>query len=209
MSINNTTLALITERAKALNNDNMSLSEKVCFASSDFIYAQQHPEFANAHGGLENLKKDFVAFVEQWQKQQSDPWHLFSQAIDQLIAANKAFLDLWDYSPQDISNKNLLEHFATIQIDAGRLSGKTTYIAHHATGDTIAIVSTTKEKLYLLKINKKANVFTIDELMTNATDTFTTAFIDNPSWVFAISNRQETVKQLSRMGVKSLILLGD
>lgn len=199
----------VTARAITLNHQHISIAEKVCFAASDYLYAEKNTEFAQQNGGLDNLKKDFVAFVEQWQKQQPDPWHLFSQAIDQLIAANKAFLDLWDYSPQEISAASLLEHFATIQIDAGRLTGKTTYIAHHATDDTIAIVSTIKEKLYLLKINKKANVFTIDELMTNATDTFTTAFIDNPSWVFAISNRQETVKQLSRMGVKSLILLGD
>ena len=200
---------LLTERAKALNNDNISTSTKVCFAASDYIYAEQHPNFANSNGGIAGLKHDLGIFVEQWHKQQSDPWHLFSQAIDQLIATNKAFLDLWDYSPQDISNKNLLEHFATIQIDAGRLTGKTTYIAHHATGDTIAIVSTTKEKLYLLKINKKANVLTIDELMTNMKDTFTTAFIDNPSLVFAMTNRQEAIELLSLMGVKSLILLGD
>lgn len=207
MNTNNT--IFVTERAIALNHQNISITEKVCFAASDYLYAEKNTEFAQQNGGLENLKKDFVAFVEQFTSQEPCPFTLFSQAISQLIAANKAFLDLWDYSPQEISAASLLEHFATIQIDAGRLTGKTTYIAHHATGDTIAIVSTIKEKLYLLKINKKANVLTIDELMTNPQETFTTAFIDNPSLVFAISNRQETVKQLSRMGVKSLILLGD
>ena len=49
---------LITERAKALNNDNISMSTKVCFAASDYIYAEQHPDFAIANGGVENLKHD-------------------------------------------------------------------------------------------------------------------------------------------------------
>ena len=208
MSINNTTLALITERAKALNNDNISLSEKVCFASSDFIYAQQHPEFANAHGGLENLKKDFVAFVEQWHKQQSDPWHLFSQALNQMISANKTFLALWDYADGDVSPESLLEHFSTIQMDVGRLTGKTNYIAHHAIDDACAIVYSDKAKQYMLRFNPVAHVLTVDEFMDCQNTNASTAFIDDPFLVFAIKNREDIVKKSCTIGIKMLILLG-
>ncbi|MEN9430349.1 MAG: hypothetical protein RJA86_1208 [Pseudomonadota bacterium] len=57
---------LLTERAKALNNDNISMSKKVCLAAADFIYAEQHPDFANSNGGLTGLKHDLGIFVEQW-----------------------------------------------------------------------------------------------------------------------------------------------
>ena len=58
---------LLTERAKALNNDNISMSKKVCLAAADFIYAAQHPDFAIANGGVENLKHDLGVFVSLWQ----------------------------------------------------------------------------------------------------------------------------------------------
>ena len=67
MSINNTTLALITERAKALDNSNVSISKKVCLAAADLIYAEKHPDFAIANGGVENLKHDLGVFVSLWQ----------------------------------------------------------------------------------------------------------------------------------------------
>lgn len=208
MSINNTPLTLITERAKALTNSNVSMSKKVCLAASDYIYAEQHPDFANSNGGLAGLKHDLHFFVEQWQKQQSDPWHLFSQAIDQLIAANKAFLDLWDYSPQDISAESLLEHFSTIQMDVGRLTGKTNYIAHHAIDDACAIVCSDKAKQYMLRFNPVAHVLTVDEFMDCQNVNASTAFIDDPFLVFAIKSREDIVKKSCTIGIKMLILLG-
>lgn len=56
----------VTARAITLNHQNISISEKVCFAASDYLHAEKNSAFAQQNGGLENLKKDFVAFVEQW-----------------------------------------------------------------------------------------------------------------------------------------------
>ena len=61
-----------------------------------------------------------------------------------MISANKTFLALWDYADGDVSPESLLEHFSTIQMDVGRLTGKTNYIAHHAIDDACAIVYSDK-----------------------------------------------------------------
>ena len=199
---------LLTERAKALNNDNISTSTKVCFAASDYIYAEQHPNFANSNGGIAGLKHDLGIFVEQWHKQQSDPWDLLSQALNQMISANKTFLALWDYADGDVSPESLLEHFSTIQMDVGRLTGKTNYIAHHAIDDACAIVYSDKAKQYMLRFNPVAHVLTVDEFMDCQNTNASTAFIDDPFLVFAIKNREDIVKKSCTIGIKMLILLG-
>lgn len=199
---------LLTERAKALNNDNISTSTKVCFAASDYIYAEQHPNFANSNGGLAGLKHDLGIFVEQWRKQQSDPWDLFSQALNQMIAANRAFLQENAFLKEEYSPEDLLKLFSTLKIDTGRLAGKTTYIARHAVNNACAIVRREKDKLYMLRINPNANIFTVDEFMDCQNANASTAFIDDPSLVFAVKSREDITSKSCQVGIEMLILLG-
>lgn len=197
-----------TARAIALNHQNISIYEKVCFAASDYLYAEKNTEFAQQNGGLENLKKDFVAFVEQFTSQEPCRFAQFSFAIAQLIAANRAFIEENTYIKQAYSPEEVLNLFSTITINVARQSGKTTYIAHHAIDNTCGIVSNQKQKRYMLGFNPHANIFTVDEFMECENAHASTAFIDEPSLVFAIKNKEDIVKKSCQLKIDTLILLG-
>lgn len=138
----------------------------------------------------------------------NNPFNTFAQVVDNLIALNMAFKADRDFL-EDESDEFVLNHFCTIQLDIGRLTGKTTYIANNAINEKMAIVSSEKEKLYLLKINSKAQVFTINEFMALKTLGIPYCFIDDPSLVFLVNSRQELIKKSCQLGIEMLILLGN
>ena len=55
-----------TERAIVLQESELSLVEKICFAASDYRHAIRNENFANAHGGADLLRDDLFAFVDMW-----------------------------------------------------------------------------------------------------------------------------------------------
>ena len=135
-------------------------------------------------------------------------FYTFVQMIDKAIALNKAFMAERDFLLKEYSASDLLEQFATVKIDVGRMTGKTTYIANHIIDDAIGVVSSISEKKYIQYIQPKAKIFTLDEFLSLSEVNASIVFIDTPSIVFGLKSKNDVTKKAAILGIKMMVLLG-
>ncbi|MFZ2405529.1 MAG: hypothetical protein WAW41_10360 [Methylobacter sp.] len=134
----------------------------------------------------------------------------FFTAIDLLIELhlqrNKAFLeDKAIYAPEVFA-----ELHATVSIDIGRQTGKTTYIQQHATLEDLVIV---QNQNTARRFSKDLNVKTAIQVLKHKDDgslaRFNRVFIDEATWVFKDVDKKTLYKACASASIEqTFICLG-
>jgi len=126
-------------------------------------------------------------------------YDLFAEDVDRIIELNKLFRKQFTKHVDSMGTISFAYEFCTVQVNAGRQTGKTSYIASRARpGDLVVVANTAMKKHFrdYYALQDGIEVFTADDvdkmdspitraLRINQTVNFKNVYVDEPKLVFA------------------------